>query len=551
MVNDAYNLMCPEIAAVLCMYSDQRLAERVCVGSERAFDVLYDRHHRPLLAFCKHMLGSREDAEDALQYTFMAAYRELRRSGPPAAIRPWLFVVARNRCISVLRARREDPRADVPEDATDHLASEVAAREELRAVLAGVARLPDDQRAALVLTELGGVSHDEIARILGCRREQVKSYVYQARTSLVADRVARETSCAEIREQLSALPVGPPRRVTLRRHLCACSGCREYREALRAQRRQLGLLLPVAPSLGLKRAVLGATLVGGSGGTGGLSLGGFAATALIVVAIPAGGVAVARGTEPAAVPADVPSDRRPATVSRATTHSATTMGRRGPSIVRGRDDDSARGDAAPEPPKTTPVDARRDDRREPVESDPVTPKTTPGHDEPAPVPGQDQPKSTPGQHEPKSTPGQHEPKTTSGQGDPNTTAGRGTPKLTPAHGKPATPPARRTPALTPGHGNSDSTPSQGKPDSTPSQGKPSTTPGHGTPATTPGRADPASPPAAPGIGGDAVAPAALAPASVPDRGLPDPAPQREPARASGGAPDAERANAPDGGRGGR
>ena len=116
-----------------------------------------------------------------LQHTFMAAYRDLMRSGPPAAVRPWLFVIARNRCISVLRARREQPAEDLPESAIDHLASEVAAREELRAVLAGVARLPDDQRAALVLAELGDISHDEIARILDCRREQVKSYVYLAR----------------------------------------------------------------------------------------------------------------------------------------------------------------------------------------------------------------------------------------------------------------------------------------------------------------------------------------------------------------------------------
>jgi RNA polymerase sigma factor (sigma-70 family) len=281
-----------EIAALLRLASDQRLAEHVSAGSERAFEVLYDRHHRPVLAFCRHMLGSREEAEDAVQHTFMAAYRDLLRSGPRAAIRPWLFVIARNRCISILRARREQPAETLPESAVDHLASEVAAREELRAVLAGVARLPDDQRAALVLAELGDISHDEIARILDCRREQVKSYVYLARTSLLADRAAREASCVDIREQLTESRGGQLRRAPLRRHLHACEGCREFREALRGQRRALGVLLPVAPTLALKRAVLGATV--GGGGASGLTLGGVAATALMVAAIPAGTVAVAQ-----------------------------------------------------------------------------------------------------------------------------------------------------------------------------------------------------------------------------------------------------------------
>jgi len=282
---------------VLRLASDQRLAEYVSAGSERAFEVLYDRHHRPVLSFCRHMLGSLDEAEDALQHTFMAAYRDLIRSGAPAALRPWLFVIARNRCISVLRTRRETPAADVPERASDRLASDVAMRDELRAVFAGVARLPDDQRAALVLSELGDVTHDEIARILDCRREQVKSFVFQARAALAADRVARNTPCAEIREQLAEFRGAQLRRTSLRRHVDDCPGCREYRETLRAQRRQLRALLPVAPALGLKRAVLGAVFTGGGGGAG-LSVGGLAATALIAVAIPVGGVAAAQGGAP-------------------------------------------------------------------------------------------------------------------------------------------------------------------------------------------------------------------------------------------------------------
>ena len=280
------------VVPLLRLVSDQRLAEHVAAGSDRAFEVLYGRYHRMLFAFCRSMLGSVEEAEDALQHTFMAAYRELARSGPPPALRPWLFVIARNRCISTLRARREWPTAALPERPVDRLAADVAVRDELRSVFAGLARLPADQRAALVLAELGDLSHEEIAQVLDCRREQVKAYVFQARSALAAERLARDTPCADIREQLAEARGGQLRRTPLRRHLDDCPGCQAFRNTLRAQRRQLRALLPIAPGLGLKRALL-AVVSGGSAGGG--AAGGFAAKVAIVLAIPAGGVAVAAG----------------------------------------------------------------------------------------------------------------------------------------------------------------------------------------------------------------------------------------------------------------
>ena len=281
--------------ALLRLASDQRLVDQVRAGSERAFEALFDRHHRPVLAFCRHMLGSMDEAEDVVQLTFLAAYRDLGRSEPPVALRPWLYGIARHRCLSVLRARRERPVGEVTLGATDRLAGEVATREDLRAVLADVAHLPEDQRAALVLAELGDVSHDEIARILACPREKVKALVFQARSSLVASRVARETPCADVREQLATLRGGALRRTTLRRHLHDCPACSAFREQVRVQRRAVRLLLPIPPGLGLKRMVLSAIF--GSGGSAegaaftaaALSSGGLAA-ALVILAIPAGGI---------------------------------------------------------------------------------------------------------------------------------------------------------------------------------------------------------------------------------------------------------------------
>src|SRR5262245_47458116 len=82
---------------LLRLARDDRLVEQVRAGSVAAFDVVYDRHHRGVLAFCRHMLGSKEEAEDAVQHTFMAAYRTLADSRQGIELRPWLYAVARNR----------------------------------------------------------------------------------------------------------------------------------------------------------------------------------------------------------------------------------------------------------------------------------------------------------------------------------------------------------------------------------------------------------------------------------------------------------------------
>jgi RNA polymerase sigma factor (sigma-70 family) len=281
-------------ARLLRLASDERLVEHVRAGSEAAFEVLYRRHHRGVLSFCRHMLGSAEEAEDAVQHAFLAAYRDLQGSAKGINLRPWLYAIARNRCLTVLRARRERPSAEAAEPATEHLSHEVERRDDLRAMLGDLAELPADQRAAVLLTELGDLSHDEIAAVLGCRREKVKALVFQARSSLIASRTARETSCAEIREQLSVLTGAALRRNTLRKHLRGCAGCREFRDAVASQRRALALILPVAPSLGLKAAVVGGAgaAVGGVAGSG---AGGVVAAAVAVLAVAGGGTAAVRG----------------------------------------------------------------------------------------------------------------------------------------------------------------------------------------------------------------------------------------------------------------
>jgi RNA polymerase sigma factor (sigma-70 family) len=275
---------------LLRLASDERLVELVRSGSEAAFEALFDRHHRGVLGFCRHMLGSVEEAEDAVQHTFLAAYRELAATDKPIQLRPWLYTIARNRCITVLRGRRHQATAELSEPPTEPMAAAVERRQDLQDLLRDVAGLPEDQRAALVLSELGDMSHDEIAAVVGCRREKVKALVFQARSSLITSRTARETPCAEIREQLANLRGGSLRRVELKRHVRECAGCREFGDQVRAQRRDLAIVLPVAPSVGLKAAVFG----GGAGAAAGSA--GVAAKVIVAVAIAGGGTVAAERT---------------------------------------------------------------------------------------------------------------------------------------------------------------------------------------------------------------------------------------------------------------
>src|ERR671915_1821414 len=126
---------------LLALAGDARLVEQVRHGNEAAFEVVFERHGPAILAFCRHMLGTREEAEDAVQHTFTAAYRDLQRGGDrEIALKPWLFAIARNRCLSVLRTRREVPvAADALEagaPARARLAEEVEERAGVRLLLA-------------------------------------------------------------------------------------------------------------------------------------------------------------------------------------------------------------------------------------------------------------------------------------------------------------------------------------------------------------------------------------------------------------------------------
>jgi RNA polymerase sigma factor (sigma-70 family) len=292
--------------------TDARLVTAVRRGDHAAFEALYQRHHAAILSFCRHLTGRREDAEDAVQHTFMAAYRELVASDGDLAVKPWLFTVARNRCLSLLRARRvreHGARLHSESPRFDGLNDEVERREDLRALVSDLGRLPEPQRAALLMSELEALTHAEIAQVLGIEAGKVRSLVFQARRSLISTREARDTSCGEIRMQLSTMRGASLRRRTLRRHVHECEGCREFETAVRLQRRDLALILPVTAGVGLREGAVsaaagaggasaaggaaGATALGGGGaaaaGAGGGFLGGVSAVQVTLTIVVAGG----------------------------------------------------------------------------------------------------------------------------------------------------------------------------------------------------------------------------------------------------------------------
>jgi RNA polymerase sigma factor (sigma-70 family) len=307
---------------LLALARDDRLVAEIRCGNEAAFEVAYERHSRALLSFCRHMLGSRESGEEALQHTFAAAWTDLRRSDRSVNLKPWLYTIARNRCLSLLRAQRlQTTELDDP-PATDGLAEEVSRRADLRALLGDLRDLPEEQRAALVLSELDGFSHADIAEVIEREESDVKALVFRARSTLADRRAARETPCEEIREQLATLTGGALRRRPIRRHLEICPDCREFRDEVRAQRRMMAVVLPVAPTVGLKQGVLAAVGLGGGSAGGAAAAGVGAATAgslgtvtiakvaVVVVAVGGAGAGSERlldREETRAVPAAAPS----------------------------------------------------------------------------------------------------------------------------------------------------------------------------------------------------------------------------------------------------
>jgi RNA polymerase sigma factor (sigma-70 family) len=256
-------------ASLLRLRSDEQLVALFRAGHDEAFGAIHDRYRQRLLAYTRQMLPrSGQDAEDALQEVFVRAYAGLRTNDRELALRAWLYRVAHNRCIDELR-RPSPPKPEALELVRPPVQDPVAhveQREALRRLIADVRRLPDQQRSALLMRELGGVSYSELAGVLGVSVPAVKSLLVRARVGIGQSLQARETACSEIRDDLIlAHDRGIRPNATARRHMRDCAGCRQFRLEMRGVSRQLAALVPALGPLGVLAKLLG--LGGGSGGS--------------------------------------------------------------------------------------------------------------------------------------------------------------------------------------------------------------------------------------------------------------------------------------------
>jgi len=280
-------------APLLRLQSDERLIVLVRRGNHAAFEALVGRYQARLLAFCRHMLGSREDAEDVLQEVFAASFNAIIADDRPIHVRPWLYRIARNRSLNHLR--RVQP---IGVDSMDiHLseggattADKVHKREDFRLLVGDVQELPETQKTALLLREIDALSYEQIAEAMETTIPSVKSLLVRARVSLAEAAEARYLSCEDVREELGEVAEGLKRSTApVRRHIRTCERCQGFKAQLRTTNKALAAVFPVAPLLLFKKALLaqfgmtasagassaaGATMTAAAtGGTGAISAG--------------------------------------------------------------------------------------------------------------------------------------------------------------------------------------------------------------------------------------------------------------------------------------
>ena len=175
---------------------DWELVVRVARGDGEALAELVERHHRRLLRVCERLLGSPEDARDAVQEVFLKLLRKAAGFRPQALVSTWLYRIAVNHCLNQLRRRRLvrmislSPAADDEEAAVEpaeerpDAAREIEARQRWRATRRAIAALPPGQRTVLVLARFEGLSYREIADAMGITVGAVESRLVRAMRTL-------------------------------------------------------------------------------------------------------------------------------------------------------------------------------------------------------------------------------------------------------------------------------------------------------------------------------------------------------------------------------
>jgi RNA polymerase sigma factor (sigma-70 family) len=270
--SDLVGLRAP--SAFLRLQSDEKLVTLTRRGNQSAYEALVGRYHARILGFTRHMLASKEDAEDVTQESFAAAYSAMMADEREINVKPWLYRIARNRSLNHLRRQSAIGVDDFDHHVANHgrtTEDEVSQREDLRQLMSDVRELPEQQRTALLLREIDALSYDQIAEAMETTVSSVKSLLVRARGGLAEAAQARQISCEEARIELAEVAEGltklsPP----VRRHTRECERCKGFQATLKQNNKALAMLLPIGPLLVLKKVVLahiGTTASAGSAAT--------------------------------------------------------------------------------------------------------------------------------------------------------------------------------------------------------------------------------------------------------------------------------------------
>jgi RNA polymerase sigma factor (sigma-70 family) len=287
------------------LQGDEKLIAMIRDGQAWAFEALFDRYQSRLLAFCRHMLPSEQDAEDVLQDVFVSAHKAMLKDNRPIKVKPWLYRIARNRCLNHLRRPVPEGSDELmdehPHNGGATTADAVQTRAELREVLVDVQHLPETQRTALLLREVDALSYSEIAVAMDTTVPAVKSLLVRARITLAESSQARLLTCSEVQLELAEAAEGLGKASgPVRQHVKGCEQCKDFRDQLRSNSKALAALFPLGPLALLKEAIaakLGgagagsATGAGTTAGAGGTAAGGAGACAAGGGAAGAGGAA--------------------------------------------------------------------------------------------------------------------------------------------------------------------------------------------------------------------------------------------------------------------
>lgn len=244
---------------------DEHLVRRAAAGDQDALALIFERHHQALYRYCRALLGSAEDAEDALQSAMARVVRALPGETRELALKPWLYRIAHNEAMRIAGRRRPQATLDeAPEVAARPDTEDRQTRERLDELVSDMRELSERQRGALVLRELEGASFGHIASVFGGSEAAAKQTVYEARVCLADFARGRAMECDQVTHALSDGDRRKLRGRPVRAHLRACEECSAFAEALRLRPQELRALAP--PLAAPAAAALLAKMLGGGGG---------------------------------------------------------------------------------------------------------------------------------------------------------------------------------------------------------------------------------------------------------------------------------------------